>query len=271
MLLNPVYLVSGVIIMMIGKTVRLPVVKKMSKIEKSFYNSLITGLGKQLNVAFDYLKSSEYKKVNKKIDEDNFEDLLIYDELTVLLNNNPMDNQKYINNFYDNGKRLAFKQLNIKSSPVNKYDVVCLSNLMDYEMDLIYDLNKELAIGIKNVLCDNDNVNDTRKNLLELLYVPIISNFSVDSRAEMISRTEHSRGVNTGTLQTYSNNNVGEVDIITSGMSNVCDDCLLLEENNPYTLEEASRLIPLHPLCNCSYRPIKNSGVDDDVMIVDLT
>lgn len=255
--------------------------KKMGKREKSLNDNLLNGLNKILVRAIKFVDSKNYKNVNKSDADDDFDEwfnsTVLYDDLNSIMAENVISGGDYINNFYMVGSSLGYKQLKRKNQQqFNRYDNQSLRILRDYTDDLFYDLNRELCVGVKETLHDSvenkSSNNDTKKNIMALLSVPILSVVTLNSRCEMIARTEHSRGVNTGTLQAYSNVGVTEANIITSGMINVCDDCLDLEANNPYTLNEAMRLLPFHPYCNCSYEPILNS-VDDngDVVIIDLT
>jgi hypothetical protein len=254
--------------------------KKMSKIEKSFYNHLFNGLSKHLVLANNFLDTSEYNIMKKSVDDDEldywFVNTSLYKDMNGLIKDNVLGNDNYFKDFFLIGSFLAYKQLSkVKGSLFNKYDKQAMNILLGYEHKLLYDLNVEMGIGVRNTLYDglrnNESRSETKKKILTVMMAPVLSNVSLVRRLELIARTEHSRGVNTGTLQGYSNNGVDEVDIVTSGMSNVCSACLGLEANNPYTLSEAMSLLPFHPLCNCSYYPVSSNGVVGDVVIVDLT
>lgn len=253
--------------------------KKMGKAEKSFHDNLMNGLSKQLILSTNFLNTNEFGRVNKSVDDD-FDEWFIttslYDDLDILMKENVVSSGDYINRFYMSGSRLGYNQLKKRNnSSFNSYDNESLRILREYTDDLVYDLNKELAVGVRDTLHEgienNESPNIIKNNMLGLLTIPILSAVNLENRSEMIARTEYSRGINTGTLQAYSNSGVTEANIITSGMSNVCDDCLELESNNPYTLEEAMELLPFHPLCNCSYEPIENANASDEVLIIDLT
>jgi hypothetical protein len=43
--------------------------------------------------------------------------------------------------------------------------------------------------------------------------------------------------------------------VINAGDDLVCDECLNIADDNPYTLDEALDLIPAHPQCRCSVTP----------------
>ena len=82
-----------------------------------------------------------------------------------------------------------------------------------------------------------------------------VGKFTPQQRAEMIAITERSRAYNTGKLQTYMNYGVQLVDVLTMHDERVCQDCIDIENNNPYTIQEAENLLPVHPRCRCVYKP----------------
>jgi hypothetical protein len=184
-------------------------------------------------------------------------------------------NAKFINKFYNKGSKLGYDDLG-RMLPFMSSDGDVLDILNEYVGDVVENVNIECGIGIQDVLMLGVmgvlGVNEIKENILNVPYVPIRSNISLASRCNMIARTEYGRAINTGVLQAYSNSGVTEVNINTTGLPNVCDDCLDLELNNPYSLDEAMRLLPLHPQCACSYSPIIN-GVEnvDNPVIIDLT
>jgi hypothetical protein len=54
------------------------------------------------------------------------------------------------------------------------------------------------------------------------------------------------------------------VGIVTAGDDLVCEDCLDLEANNPYRLQEALGLIPAHVNCRCAWEPWSNGGEGEE-------
>jgi hypothetical protein len=48
---------------------------------------------------------------------------------------------------------------------------------------------------------------------------------------------------------------LGEVDIVTAGDEDVCQECQDLEDEGPYSIDEARSLIPAHPWCRCAFVP----------------
>lgn len=84
-------------------------------------------------------------------------------------------------------------------------------------------------------------------------------------RAEMLARTEIIRAHHQATIQEYMNWGVWNVNVMAEFMTahdnRVCDKCHALTLRNPYTLEEAMNLIPVHPNCRCICLPFE-VGVD---------
>ncbi|MCR5027167.1 MAG: hypothetical protein K6A34_06985 [Methanobrevibacter sp.] len=249
---------------------KLPVTKKLSKRERRYYNSLREGLDNLIKHSQNWIGSYEYTQLKKiarnttkaeppinsryrhsKELKEFFDSSDFKDELNNLIDENVESSSTFIEEFYMIGARLGYKQLR-KGMNLSPADAEALYIIQQYNFDLIRNLNTELCVGIRetifNAVATGQSTQTTKKQLLELPLEPI-GNVSVSRRAEMIARTEHARAVNTGTLQAYENYNVGEVEIITAGDDDVCDDCLDLESNNPYTLNEAQDLLPVHPNC----------------------
>jgi hypothetical protein len=84
-------------------------------------------------------------------------------------------------------------------------------------------------------------------------------------RAEILARTEIIRAHHQGLIQEYMNWGVEGVNVlaemVTAGDDRVCSICDALTLNNPYTLEVAMNLIPVHPQCRCMCLPFE-VGVD---------
>ena len=252
----------------------LPVTKKLSKREKRYYNSLLNGLDYLINTSTQFLKTREYTNLrkiantNKSIKlKDNsffgpefrhsdelkefFNNSQFKEELNNIIESNVNSCEDFMKEFYNIGAMLGYKQLR-RQMGLTPADSQALYFLTDYEFDLVRNLNTELCYGIRetifNAVATGQSTQKTTQQLLELPLTPI-GQVSPRRRAEMIARTEHARAVNTGTLQAYENYGVGKAEIITAGDDDVCDDCRDLEENNPYTLEEAQSLLPAHPNC----------------------
>jgi len=84
-------------------------------------------------------------------------------------------------------------------------------------------------------------------------------------RAEILARTEIIRAHHQATIQEYRNWGVWGVNVlaemVTAGDDRVCTICEELTLHNPYTLDDAMNLIPVHPQCRCTTIPFE-LGVD---------
>lgn len=250
---------------------KLPVTKRLSKREKKYYNTLLKGLDELIQTSISFIGSREYNQLKKLIKPktklyDSFvgpeyrhsDELKKFfnssdfkSELNSIIESNAESSQDFIKEFYLVGARLGYGQLKRRMG-LTLADEEALYYIQKYNFDLVTNLNTELCYGIRetifNAVATGQSTQTTKQQLLELALEPI-GNVSARRRAEMIARTEHARAVNTGTLQAYENFGVREVEIITAGDDDVCDDCIDIEENNPYTLEEAQELLPVHPNC----------------------
>lgn len=55
----------------------------------------------------------------------------------------------------------------------------------------------------------------------------------------------------------------GQVNVQTAGDEDVCPICQDIEDENPYTIDEARSLIPAHPRCRCAFVPL-DEDVDEE-------
>lgn len=264
---------------MTGNELALPVCKRLSSDEVRYKKLLTNGVDENIKHTIDWLNTSEASGLLSVTDEDDFNDEFFSSSLYYGLNDQFNINSKNgavpIEKFYKIGSRLGYNDLRRKLPWLNSDDDAIDIVKLNTE-DIVLNLNRESGIGIKDILFASAlaglGVPMINQNLLQMPFQPIRGNVGIYTRCEMIARTEYSRAINTGTLQAYSNVGVREVDIITTGLPNVCDDCLDLENNNPYTLQEAMRILPLHPNCACSYSPIESSiSNSGEIQIVDLT
>lgn len=46
-----------------------------------------------------------------------------------------------------------------------------------------------------------------------------------------------------------------EVDVLTAGDDDVCEECQDISDEGPYDIDEADSLIPAHPFCRCAFVP----------------
>ena len=90
------------------------------------------------------------------------------------------------------------------------------------------------------------------------------------NQAQTIARTEMIRAHHTANIQTFRDAGVAGVKVLAEFLtvagengnpvaSRVCEKCWELQkksENKPYTLDEAEKLIPVHPNCRCVVIPV---------------
>lgn len=268
---------------------RIPNEKRLSKGEQAYLRQIVADLDNQLYAASEWLNTQEAKRFfrTRQSDIDEFfKNSGIQTRLDEIINANVNNSESFIQRFYQIGASLGYRDLRSKLI-YTVADREALYRLSQYNFDLIRNLNVTLRDGIREVMFNavaaGQGADDTTRQLLGLGIEPlplrnsdgeVVRLISSRTRARMIARTEHARAVNTGTLQAYSNYGVDKVEIITVGDSNVCDICLDLEDNNPYTLEEAMNFLPAHPNCRCSYGPVVEAPMlfpEDNPVVVDLT
>ncbi len=269
---------NGVIFQIGENEIRLPLSKKLSKDEKNYLRVLNNGIDNVIQYTIKWLDTSEADNL-LNVDEDEFIDEFVssnlYSNLNSIFLENSNNGKKLISRFYKIGSKLGYDDIG-HILPVMPSDNKALNILTNHVGDVVINVNVECGIGIQDELLlgamNNVERDKLKENILMVPFVPIRNVLNVTSRCGLIARTEYGRAINTGVLQAYSNSGVNQVNINTTGLPNVCDDCLLLESNNPYSLEEAMQLLPLHPQCACSYSPVHDSiENNEDVVVIDLT
>lgn len=267
---------------MVGEIVTPLLKKSFSRDEKSFYNILSNGVDENLLYVLSWLKTHEASELLDADDEDEFDELFALSALHAELNNriqrNTLNGIKPLSRFYKVGSRLA--HFDLKREPhYTKRDREALSILNQYVGDTVYSVNVDSCLGIKDILMMGAlgglALSKISDNILKSPYaMSKHSGATVDTRCTMIAVTEYGRSVNTGLMQGYVNNGVYTVDIKTAGDDRVCSDCLEIEDNNPYTIEEAMGLLPVHPDCRCSISSGNYPLVDPELLdgfVVNMT
>lgn len=268
----------------------IPNMKKLTRGEQQYLRELLNGLDNQMLTVSEWLGTDEAKRFfrTRQADIDEFfKNSGIREELQTIINSNVDNSEDLIRKFYQVGSYLGYSDLH-KKVVYTIADKEALYHVTQHNFELIRDLNTTLFEGIQetlfNAVAAGQGANETTRDILALGIKPlpiknkkgeVVRLISSRTRARMIARTEHARAVNTGTLQAYSNYGVEQVEIITVGDSNVCDDCIELEENNPYSLEEAMNLLPVHPNCyddktevftNHGWKYFKDVSRDDKIL-----
>ena len=267
---------------MVGELITPMLKKGFSRDEKSFYNILSNGIDENLLYVLSWLKTHEASELLDAEDEEEFDELFALSNLHAELNNriqrNTLNGIKPLSRFYKVGSRLAYYDLH-REQHYDKRDSEALKILNQYVGDTVYSVNVDSCLGIKDILMMGAlgaiALSSIGDNILKSPYTMTKhSGATVDTRCTMIATTEYGRSVNTGLLQAYVNNGVYTVDIKTAGDDRVCDDCLEIENNNPYTIEEAMGLIPVHTSCRCSISRSNYPLIDSELMdgfVVNMT
>ena len=265
---------------MIGKAI--PVVfKSQNKNEKRYNDLLNNGIDNLILTSNKWLKTNESDDLLTIRDEDvykeEFKKTNLYKDLNSIIQVNADKGIVPLRNFYKIGSQLGYNSLKKKKKPdLNEYDEEAIAILSAYVYEVLINLNQDASRVIRNTLYDGIIGNNSKKEIgLDLLTVPdkVGDSFKINTRSQMITTTEYNRSINTGTLQSFSNSGVQEVHIVTTGLPNVCDMCIDIESKNPYTLEEAMNLLPMHPNCACSViqAGVMNDWFNTAPLIVDLT
>lgn len=267
---------------MIGKIITPMVKKRFSRDERNFYNTLSNGVDENLLYVISWLKTHEAQELLDSEDEDEFDevfmDTVLHAELNNRIQKNTLNGIKPLSKFYKVGSRLGHNQLRMPQVYTSE-DKEALSILTQYVGDTIYSVNVDSCLNVKDILMAGAMgaiaLSSLSKSILESPYkVTPRSGATVDTRCTMITTTEYGRAVNTGLLQAYVNDGCYKVDIVTAGDDNVCDDCLEIESRNPYTIDEAMNLLPVHTRCRCSFSRAGYDLVDPDLMkgfVVNMT
>lgn len=192
--------------------------------------------------------------------------------------------------FFNNGKTDAFRELNATPKELIN-ESVALSTIKHHNHQVTSNLVEDMSNNIKETIWrgvnDKLDVDEIVHNVKENAFKPrgtINRNdtspsgkVSLTDRARMTATTERGRAYNSAKLQTYYDYGVRMVDIITMHDEKVCNICLNNEMNNPYTIEEAQKLLPSHPHCRCGVKPhfenepyYMNNPIFDDFS-VDMT
>lgn len=158
--------------------------------------------------------------------------------------------------FYQNSNELTYQSLNVKPILTDN-DLLNFVEIRQYNYDLLTNLCDDLDKNFKDIILDGvingKSVNEIAQEL-EIAGISPLNKHTAQQRAKMIARTEVNSVKNKAILQAYKDNNITWVDIVTMGDMRVCQECLDLESNNPYNINEIDNLLPVHPNCRCIYR-----------------
>ena len=269
---------NGVVERMNGEF-NIPFTNFLSYNEQQFLKEMRKGIDNLIQHTRVWLSSSEANyllNLSKDDFMDEFHNSQFYLDILEIMKNNALICLPFLKRFYEDGVSIGYDELD-RPVMYNEYDARAFNILQVHVAKLVYDVNVEMANGIKDTLYESANEKRNKYDIIHALvllpFVPLVSNISVDTRCKVITYTEYARAVNTGTLQTFAKYGINRVDIVTRGDDVVCDTCLLYESNNPYTLSEICDILPVHPNCRCGVSPVIDGiiGEEYEPLIIDLT
>ena len=265
---------------MIGEAIPL-VCKSFNKNENEYLNLLNNGIDNLILSSNQWLKTNDSNDLltirDDEVFKEEFRKTNLYKDLNKIIKINADKSLPPLRDFYRIGSKLGYSSLKKKKdNDLNEYDEEAIAILSAYVYEVVVNLNQDASRVIRNTLYDGALEHSSKKDIgLELLKTPdkVGDSFRINTRSRMITATEYNRSINTGTLQAFSNSGVQNVHIITTGLPNVCEVCIETESKNPYTLEEAMKILPQHPHCACSVLQagLMNEWFDGKPLIVDLT
>lgn len=176
----------------------------------------------------------------------------IDNEITTAVSSKYSSVSSLITNNYTDSKNVAFESMN--RTPVSYLaDKFTLGKLEQYNFDKIRNLTEEMKNSVRDTIWrgiyENKSLESITSEINQLGIEPLNGKSNAQARSASIARTELTRARLSGRLQAFAYYGVTKANIIAIGDGDECEDCLILIANNPWTLEELAKLIPVHPNC----------------------
>ncbi len=127
-----------------------------------------------------------------------------------------------------------------------------LGDLQGFTDKVSADVNREIATGILQ--------GEGSYAMAERVETVLDSSFS---RAESIARTESMYALNQGTLIKFRRNGIEKVERVEAYDDRTCDECAEAD-GRVYTLEESEGVLPAHPGCRGTWRPVITWEEEED-------
>jgi len=225
--------------------------------EQEYYYYILLILDGQVNEVKKWVTSDVFKQLLDDVEKlplNFFDDfklkmrIFLQDKFELLL-------LPLLMGFYEHENKMSYSSLNLKPILTDN-DLLNFTKIRQYNYDLLTNLCDDLDKNFKDIILDGvvngKSVNEIA-NELEIAGISPLNRHTAQQRAKMIARTEVNSVKNNARLQAYKDNGVRWVDINTKGDIRVCQDCINIESNNPYTIEEVDGILPVHPNCRCFY------------------
>ena len=223
-------------------------------LEQAYYNEIVSGVNKQLSQTITWLGSKEAQRFFEKRNQNIhtfWKHSQMRNEWDRLTRENAENSRDYINRIYHAGVRLGCAEIH-RYVGYTRADRETLYYLKKYNYGLIQDVNREAIQNIRQTLtraeAEGLHPFETAELLVQEGLQPI-KGISLKYRARTIARTESRRARTMGTAQAYVNYGIQEAEIVTAGDDDVCEECLEIEDNNPYPVMELVSMVPVHPNC----------------------
>ncbi|MBR0271157.1 MAG: minor capsid protein, partial [Methanobrevibacter sp.] len=237
----------------------------LSPEEIRYYNKITDGFNKQIQFYIDWLDSDEAKRIFQDYTRYNDQAFKEIDEYTQdIIEDTKLTADEIINKIYDTGLTNGYKEIR-RTKYYNDATKYGLKFLQNYNFTLINNVNEDLKKHIRTQIFNGIVAGETMPEVAQkILHAHETSltgkTLSARQRAMMIARTETARAMTQGRLQSYANYGVREVKILTAGDDNVCAICRKAADKI-YPIDEASNLVPFHPLCRCSVTAYIRHGI----------
>lgn len=241
-------------------------IKTLTPDELTYFNNITNNINNQLKVTIDWLDTEEAKDYfyhQRNLRTDFFRK--IENEMSDILNQNASSVDELCNAFYKAGQKVGFTQMS-RNFIFSQADANSLLHVQNYNFGLIRNVSEDLKTSIREEIwrgvAEGKGAYEVARNLRELPLKPLRNGVSAHQRSIMIARTEVMRAKNTGALMAYSNYGVDKVTVPGIGDAEECEDCLDVVNGGPYTIDEASDLLPVHPRCRHHVAPYMDALIE---------
>ena len=226
-----------------------PFTTKMTSLESIFHKTLIEEIEKYVLLTKEWIQTQEgLEYIHKK----NQKTGSLQQQLEQHHINTDKINQLLLIQ-YNIGKSYAHKNINRTNKALTPSDQKSIKKLLTGVQNIITKFDKTIRKDLQHFI--QQNRENTPQQIIRKLHDWINHNhttpISAKTRSEMIARTEMNRSFTNGVLQTYSNYGLDTLDIINYNDKGICETCISLIQNNPYTIQEIMEILPVHPYCRC--------------------
>lgn len=242
----------------------------LSDEEKEYYYLILLILDGRINEVKSWVSSDTFKQLLEDVEK---LPLNFFDEFKIKMRVYLTDKFELLLlplllGFYKQSNELAYSSLN-KNPILTDNDLLNFIEIRQYNYDLLTNLCDDLDKNFKDIILDgiiNGKSVDDISHELEIAGISPLNKHTAQQRAKMIARTEVNSVKQKAKLQAYKDNNIKWVNFNTMRDSRVCQDCLNLEANNPYPLEESWDIIPVHPQCRCFWTVSNKNYNENDIL-----